>query len=441
MIRKEAMAGVRVCDLSWILAGPTATRYMAAFGAEVIKFEYSQTLDTLRMGAATGQAGYHNPGFTPSVNKPGMYNFWNTNKYGCSLNARHPKGSEILKRVIKISDIVVENYAADVFAAWGFGYDVLREINPSIIYLQMNGFGSEGTGRDWNYTTWGPTAAANSSLTFMSGLPGLPAAGYGYSYMDHTAGYYGFIAALAALHYRNRTGKGQLINLSQVEAGIVLTASTLPDYVVNGRKYRRPDYPNGNRSLYPAVAPYNTYRCLPKPLPTVPPADDRWVTISCMTEEDWQALCRVMGNPEWTKDPKFADMYRRKQNEDELDRHVESWTKTQKAEDVMWACQKAGVASAVVYDPEDRFNDPQYTGRGFYQQLIHPEFGANFFDGVAVHMSKTDWVPLKKTAPLVGEWNDQFYLEYLGLSEEEYEQLKAEGVIQDMGFQKYRKEG
>ena len=436
MIPKDALSGVRVCDLSWIVAAPTATRYMANFGAEVIRVEYAQTLDSLRIGPVSGKIG-----FDPSPNRGTAFNFWNNSKQGITLNVRHPKGWDILMTLIRISDIIAENYAADVLSNWGLTYDEMKKINPSIIYLKMSGFGAPGSGRNWHYTTWGPTAAANSSLTFMSGLPGMPPAGYGFSYMDHLAGYWGFIAALAALRYRHRTGKGQWIDMSQVEAGIPLTGATIPDYSVNGRVYRRPDYPPGNRSIYPAVAPHNAYRCLPKPIPTVPPTDDRWVVISCFSEAHWKGLCEVMGNPEWTKDPKFADMYRRKQNENELDRNIEAWTKTQKAEDVMWACQGAGLPAGVVQDPQDRADfDPQFKARGFYVELTNPEFGTFRYEGVPFQLSKTPASP-RKHAPLVGEWNDQFFLEYLGISQEEYDEFKAEGVVQDMGFPQYRTGG
>lgn len=431
MVQKGPLAGIRVCDLSWILAAPTCTRYLANFGAEVIRVENVQTMDPLRRGAAESKIGGID---TP--NRACSWNFWNTSKHSVTLNARHPKGMELLKRILAVSDVVVENFSSRVLENWDLGFDEMQKINPRIIYISLSGFGHSG--RDRDYTTWGPTAQANSGLTFMSGLPGLPAAGYGFSYMDFGAGYYAFIAVVAALHYRNRTGRGQYIDLSQVEAGLVLTGPALLDYSINNRKYRRPDYPPGNRSIHPAVAPHGTYRCQPLPLPIDPPADDRWCVITVFNEEEWKALCRVMGDPEWTKDPRFTDMFNRKQNENELDRLIEEWTKQHTAEEVMNACQEAGVPCGVVQNPQDRADkDPQFKARGFYEEVDNPEFGPFRYDGMPVKLSLTPGHVFKHS-PLLGETNDYFYKEFLGIPEEEYEQLKAEEVIQDMGYQQQR---
>ena len=180
---------------------------MADFGAEVIRVEYDQTLDVIRGAGATGD----NP------NTSGLFNNLNRNKLGVTLNVMHPRGMEIAHELISVSDIVVENFSASVLERWGLDYEAQRAIRPDVIYVSMSGFGHSG--RDQEERDLGPTAQAISGLSHMSGLPGEAPAAWGFSYMDHIAGYHGVIACVTALHHRNRTGEGQWVDLSQVESG------------------------------------------------------------------------------------------------------------------------------------------------------------------------------------------------------------------------------
>ena len=240
------LSGIRVCDLTWIIAGPTATRVLADFGAEVIRVEHGQAADSIRVGRPV-------VGGAPTLNNSGFFNYFNRNKKSINLNVRHPMGTDLLKRLIAECDVVIENFSSGTLASWGLDYPELREINPKIIYCSISGFGH--TGRDKAFTTWGPTAQALSGLTYTSGLPGMAPAGWGFSYMDHTAGFEAAIAILMALHHRNRTGEGQHIDCSQVEAGIVLNGPAILDYSVNGRKWRREGMPPGNHAWEPRPAP------------------------------------------------------------------------------------------------------------------------------------------------------------------------------------------
>ncbi|HNO65255.1 MAG TPA: CoA transferase, partial [Tepidiformaceae bacterium] len=191
------LAGVRICDLTWVIAGPTATRVLADFGAEVIRVEHGQAADPIRFGRPILSG-------KPTLNNSGFFNYFNRNKKSVLLNVRHPLGMELLHRLIAVSDVVIENFSSGVLDSWELSYEAQKAINPAIIYCSVSGFGHSG--RDKRFTTWGPTAQALSGLTLMSGLPGKPPAGWGYSYMDHTAGYYGAIAVMMALHHRNKTG-------------------------------------------------------------------------------------------------------------------------------------------------------------------------------------------------------------------------------------------
>ncbi len=242
----KALAGIRVVDFRWVRAGPWATRWLGAFGAEVIKIEWPEN-ERGRLPSTT----------TPkhlevNLNTSGNFNDTNVNKKSLSLNVRTPKGLEIVKRLIAISDIVIENFSSRVLRNWGLGYEEQCRIRPDIVYVSMSGYGH--TGRHHHYTTFGPVAQAVSGLTFQSGLPDQPPAGWGWSYMDDTGGMYGAMCALTGLYHRNITGKGQHIDLSQMVASVPLVGPVLLDFTVNGRGSRRPGYPPGNRAHWPEHA-------------------------------------------------------------------------------------------------------------------------------------------------------------------------------------------
>jgi len=172
MTLPRALAGVRVLDFTWVRAGPWATRWLGAFGADIIKIEWPEHLDILRSNRTTIP-----PGMEPSPNAPGQFADTNVNKLGLTINVRTPRGLELTKRLITISDVVIENFSSRVMRTWGIGYDVMQQLKPDIIYVSMAGFGH--TGRHHHYTTMGPSAQALSGQTFLSGLPGKPPAGWG----------------------------------------------------------------------------------------------------------------------------------------------------------------------------------------------------------------------------------------------------------------------
>lgn len=409
------LAGIRVVDLTWIVAGPTCTKILADFGADVIRVENQQTLDAVRFGRP------HPHGFDPP-NSSGFFNVLNRNKRSITLNARHPEGMAVLRKLIAVSDIVIENFSTYVMEKWGLGYDELRAIKDDIIYVSLSGFGHSG--RDRHFSTWGPTAQALSGLTMMSGMPGMPAAGWGYSYMDHTAGYSAAIATLAALRHRQQTGEGQHVDLSQVEAGIVLCGPAILDATVNGRPYRRPGNPPGNRAAHPRVAPHNAYLCRGDI------ADARsWIMITCLIHDHWRALCEVAARPAWLDDPRFATMPARLRNQDELDAGIAAWTRDQDARDLMERLQAAGVPAGQVQDlPTIVYDDPQMQARGFTAHNDHPVLGPHLTDGTPAHLSRT---PAQRRAPSppLGADNDAVFGELLGLSEAEREELLISGAL------------
>ncbi len=410
MERWGPLDGVRILDFSWVVAGPQATRILADFGAQVIKVEYEGRPDPMRFSEPV-------PGPPENLDRSGMYNNLNRNKLGFTVNARHPNGLDILKRLVTLSDVVIENFRPGVMESWGLGYEQLAGINPAILYVSVSGFGH--TGRNSSYSTWGPTAQALSGLTLMSGLPGEAPAGWGYSYMDHSAGYYAAAAVLMGMFHRQQSGEGQYVDCSQVECGMVLTGPALLDYSVNGRPYRREGNPPGNRSSNPAVAPHGVYPCS---------GHDRWIAISVMNDGQWQALCGAMDNPDWCAGEPFSSLPARCEHQDELDLHIAAWTGQQDARKLMHALQAAGVPAGMVQNARDRIeHDPQLNDRGFYPDLEHPWLGRRKFEGMPARLSETPG-DLRRAGPVIGQHNGFVLGEVLGFDDAAIAAMAAEAV-------------
>jgi crotonobetainyl-CoA:carnitine CoA-transferase CaiB-like acyl-CoA transferase len=404
------LAGVRVADFSWIVAGPQATRILADLGAEVIRVENESHIDSQRIGA---QLGDH-----PSYNASGVFNNMNRNKLGITANLHHPRGREVVERLIAISDVVIENFSAGVFERLGFGWRRLQVLNPRVIYISVSGFGHKG--RDAPYITWGPTAQAVSGCTYMSGLPDQPPAGWGFSYLDHVAGYFGAIAILMALRHRETTGRGQYIDISQVETGMALCGVPMLDYQVNGRVYQRV----GNHSRWPPVAPHAVYRCRDHA-----EGGDRWIAIAAETDDQWLALCDVLDAPELAADPRFASNLRRVENQAALDEALTERTRRFEARELMYLLQARGVPAGVAQNMRDKAeHDPQLAHRGFFQTADHPELGPHRFEGLPVRFSGARW-QVRRGAPCLGEHNVDVLTRLLGYSQEEVAALVAEAAL------------
>jgi benzylsuccinate CoA-transferase BbsF subunit len=408
-----ALAHLRICDFSGQLAGAGATRILAAFGAQVIRIE-----DPVRRGRWDILRGV--PPFVDDrkgLDMGGAFNNHNVEKLGITINLRTERGRELVRRLVEVSDVVTENFAPGVLARLGFPYDELRAIRPDIVYVSNSGFGHRGP--YGSFKSWGPIAQAVCGLTATSGLPDLPPAGWGYSYMDHHGANFMAMAILAGLLHRNRTGVGQWIDMSAVEAGITLDGPALLDFTVNGRPTRREGMPDSNHSHYPLMAPHNIYAAA---------GDDNWVAIACPDDAAWSALARVVGES-WSADPRFATRDDRLASEAELDALLGAWTRTRDRFDVAAALQAAGVPAAVVARPEDRIDhDPGTSAWGLWPVARHREMGDVRVDGLPVHLSDTDW-EITRGGPCLGEHNDLVFREVLGLDEGEIAELRAQEVI------------
>ena len=392
MTNQGILQNIRILDFTWVLAGPYATRILADFGAKVIKVQ---------------------PLLPEAEDKfsQGYYNTWNRNKLGITLNLNKPEGTALAKRLVAISDVVVENFTPRVMANWGLDYPSLKKIKPDIIMLSMSTMGNTGPWQD--YTGFGPTVQAFSGITYLISFPGKPPIGLGYSYADHIAGLIACLALLGAMEYRHRTGEGQYIDVSEVEAMSSLLGSAILDYTVNGREVE----PVGNSSTQ--AAPHGVYRCR---------GDDRWCAITVFNDDEWQGFKRALGNPQWTEDERFATLSSRLKNADELDRLVAEWTSEHTAEEVMARLQKEGVAAGAVQDASDLANDPQLKARGFFVELEHSELGKTISDATPIKLSDTP-AGYSRAAPTLGQDNNYVYKQLLGMSEDELAELKKQGII------------
>ncbi|MCZ6875004.1 MAG: CoA transferase [bacterium] len=423
------LEGIRVIDLTWILVGPGATRLLASMGAEVIRIEPT---DPARVDMARYVPPFiqDTPGppddpygadyeLRDRFDRAAYYFNNNPGKRGVRLNMNTPEGKDLFARLVAIGDMVTENFSAHTMEKWGFGYDRLRSIKPDIIYVQMSGMGR--TGPEHNYVSYGPTAQALSGLSHQSGLPEpYPPAGWGYSYLDHTAAYYGAMGALCALHFRNRTGEGQHIDMSQAGVGLLHTGTSILDAVVNRHQTVRTE----NRSPYRPAAPHGVYPCM---------GEDRWCAIAVFSDSEWQALCEAMGHPRWTEKPPYASFESRLLHQDSLDVEMAVWTRQYTAEEVMQRLQAHGVRAGVVQTAEDKVrHDPQLAARGYFVDLPHSRFGVLPVEGVPMQFSETPMHPggvTQRGAPRWGEDNAYVYGKLLGLSEDEMADYTEKGII------------
>ena len=428
------LKGVRIADLTWMLASAGATTILASLGAQVIRIEWPARPDFTRfVWRAPEQPIPLGPIKKPdrppksmalipegrAPNLDGVFNDRNTGKLGITLNMAVPEGRELFKRLVATSDVVIEGFSAPTMGKWGLDHEALKKVKENIIYMQMSGFGNGGPYRD--FVSYGPTAQATAGLGYLNGLPDRPPTAWNHSYMDTTPPYYAALAVMSALYYRNRTGKGQYIDQAQYEPGLLLGGTSVIEFSANQHKRSR----FGSRSPYIPAAPHGVYRCV---------GEDAWIGIAIFNDDEWKALCHEMENPEWTKLPEFAALDSRMEHQDELDAHIEEWTTTQEKYDLMYRLQRVGVTAGAVQSPEDKVeDDPQLKARSFFVPLHHSEIGTW---PVTRHFTpKLSLTPAHpggttdRAAPCMGEDNHYFYETIMGLSPDEIAQYEEKGII------------
>jgi benzylsuccinate CoA-transferase BbsF subunit len=334
-------------------------------------------------------------------------------KQSIVLDLGDPRGVDLARRLAAASDVVIDNFSARVMENLGLDYESLRALRPDVICVRMTGYGLTGPDRD--HVSYGPTLQALTGYTLLMGEPGGPPAGFGYSYSDLAGGNLGALAVLVALWHRRRTGRGQLVDLSQLEAVASLVGPALLDRAAHGGT----SLAVGNASQEAAGAPHGVYPCA---------GDDRWIAITVLGDEEWRRFVAAMGMPDWTHDPRFAATEGRLANAGELDREVAAWTRGQDADGLMARLQAAGVTAGRVADAADVCaRDPQLAHRGHFVDVPTPEGTAVRMDGPAFLLSETP-ARVSGPGPLLGEHTGAVLARVLGLGADEIAALRAAEV-------------
>lgn len=419
------LADVRIIEFTLALAGSHAVRFWGNYGAEVIKVESRTYVDFMRNEEPR----------VPGIAGPNVSQRWNTangDKLGVTLDMNHPRAHDLALRLVATADVVLDNLVTGTMQRWGLSYDELRGAREDVIVLSMPVMGQHGPRRA--YRGFGPGIQGIAGLNSITGEPGYPPAVWAAPYPDFSSNpYHAAAAMLAALHYRNRTGKGQFIDLSQYEATLSLIGPALMEWTVN----RRLPEQLGNR--LPGMAPHGVYRCrVEDRQPTGADTEsqtgarreDRWVAIAVQNDAEWRALREAMGDPAWAADERFGTLLGRMQHEDALDEQLEAWTVERTAEEVMLLLQRRGIAAGVVQSMEDILSrDPQMAARGALQPIEHPQAGVRQYPAPAFQLSRTPHT-LRRPAPMLGEHTAAVFGDLLGLSKSEFKALEEEGTFE-----------
>jgi crotonobetainyl-CoA:carnitine CoA-transferase CaiB-like acyl-CoA transferase len=395
--------GLRVVDFTWAAAGPLATRYLACHGAEVIRIESARHRDPLR-NLAPWKDGI------PGLDRSHLWANYNAGKLGITLNLDTGEGRALARDLIRRSHVVAEAFTPGVMARWGLDYPVLAAEQPDLVMLSTCQQGQ--TGPHAGYPGYGTLMAGLAGFYSVTGWPDRePGMIYG-AYTDFVACSLGAIALLAALDYRRRTGRGQWIDLSQLEAGLQFLGPALLEASVNGRAWGR----RANDDL--EACPHGTYRCA---------GEERWVALAVAGEAEWRALACLIGRPAWADDPSLATVEGRRAQAGDIDAAIAEWTRCRSPEVAATELQQVGVPAGEVLSCADLHADPQLAHAGFFVTVGHPVMGTVPIEGSACRLPTCP--PAWRPAPTWGEHTDEVLGELLGLPRTTVERLRARGVV------------
>lgn len=407
------LSHIRVAALTQAWAGAYATRLLADMGAEVIQLEALDRPDPWRGGYPPRLSGTY-PGGAPGerpYDRNAAYNSVNTGKKGITLDLNHDEARNALLDLVSASDVVAENFSPRVLGNLGIGYEALREANPSIVLLRMPAYGA--TGPYSAYMGNGGSIEPMSGITSLLGYAGGPPLNSGVMHTDAFAGMMAASAVMTALHHRARTGRGQVIDLSQQETSIGLIADRVMGRSIGVDSLER----RGNRS--DLMAPHNYYRCA---------GDDSWVAIAIRSDGEWRELADAMGNSELGA--RFRDLDARRRNVAELDRIISDWTRDRDAYEVAELLQARGIPAAPVLKATELPDNPQLRAREFIETLEHPETGLQRYAGVAWRLSRTPG-RLGGPAPGIGRHSAEVLRKYLAIPDADIERMVARGITGD----------
>jgi len=392
------LAGLRVIELGTLLAGPFCGQLLGDFGAEVIKVEPPGQGDPMRVW---GREKAHGKSlWWPVVAR---------NKKAITLDLRQADGQALLKDLVRQSDFLLENFRPGTMEKWGLGWSELSAINPRLIMIRVSGFGQ--TGPYSRQAGFGAIGEAMGGLRYVVGDPSTPPSRMGISIGDSLAATFACIGALSALHHRDKTGRGQVVDSAIYEAVLNMMESLVTEYDKAGHVRER------TGAILPNVAPSNVYRTA-----------DGMVLIAANQDSVFSRLAEAMGQPDLATNPKYSSHGARGSHQAELDALVESWTSTLTTRAVLDAMDQFGVPAGLIYRAPDMLEDPHFKARDAIVSVPHPDFGELRMQNVAPKLSETPGA-VRSPSPALGQHNDEIYLDVLGLSPERYAELKAAKVV------------
>jgi crotonobetainyl-CoA:carnitine CoA-transferase CaiB-like acyl-CoA transferase len=402
-MNEPALSGIRVLDLSWVVAGPAVGRVLADYGAEVIRVESATRLDTARL-----MGPFH--GGTQTPESSALYGDVNAGKLGLALDLRLAVAREVVRDLVRRSDVVIESFSPGVMEHWDLGYERLRALNESVIMLRTSLLGQSGP--YGKFAGYGNIGAAMSGFHSLVGWPDRPPFGPYGPYSDYVAPRFGLVIVLAALDRRTETGEGCCIDLAQAETAAHFLAPQIADYRAHGRVAERA----GNR--HPGMAPHGVY----------PSADDSWVAIAVRDDRDWRALAACMAAPGLASDARYATTAERLDRAGELDDVVAAWTATRKAADVEAVLQAFGIPAHEALSSATAVRDPQFVSRGHFVELDHHIHGRTVVQGSRFRLSETPAV-VAHPAPTLGRDTDHVLRDILGYDDTRVELLRESGAL------------
>ena len=396
------LSGLRIIDLSMFFSGPLATQIAGDAGADVIKVESVQRIDGWR-GAMTGDVE------RPWERSPN-FNWVNRSKRGITLNLADPRGAALLKRLVADADVLIENYTPRVMGNFGLDYQTLRAINPRLIMMSMPGFGGNVSWRD--YVAFGMSTEQMAGFSHLTGYAGGPPLFTGMNGGDPFVGVIAATAMFAALHHRERSGEGQHIDLSQVEACTLFVGDAVTGWTLAGHD------PGRTGNVHLTHAPYGIYPC----------RDETWVAIDCQDDAQWSALAAALGRPQWSAPGStFATVAGRQAHREELDAALSTWTRPRGHIEVMDQLQAAGVAAGALLSGPDLLSDPQLAARCGFIEQDRPGIGVKHYPAQPFRFRYAASPPNRR-APLLGEHTAEVLRERLGLSDEELCALEQQDI-------------
>jgi crotonobetainyl-CoA:carnitine CoA-transferase CaiB-like acyl-CoA transferase len=418
MIRmsKKPLEGMRVIDSSYVFAGPYATGLLGDLGAEVIKVEGPTRPDFTRGGAFSGLLPENEIGSDP-WNRMSAYNLVNRGKKSLVIDLTRKEGRDVLIDLIKVSDVIVENFTPRVMRGWGLDYPNMMKINPGIVMISNTGYGRGGPYSA--YPAQATTQEATHGLAAVTGYAGGEPSKAGQSFVDFLAAWTIATAAMLGLRYRRRFGRGLWADIGMYQLGCYNVSEYVLDNIANGAKGER----IGNR--HRQFAPQGVYRCA---------GTDAWCALSVRDDEEWRALCTLIGSPQLAGDPQYATEAARRANHDAIDALISKWTATLGKIEAMERLQAAGIPSGAVLDGRDLHFDPQLKARGLIETVQFPDKRGM---GSCRPLLGRPWkfsansLSIKGPAPAYGEHNEEVLREILGYDESRCAALASAGIIVD----------